>query len=253
MIFPTEAGHWYKPDGEPAYTVLSTKGEPRDTTLRDARKYDYGPSVTTILQLVRSAGLEVWKQKNLLLAALTLPRKDDETLDEFAQRVIDDADKQRADAAMNGRLIHGSVELAMCGQWFPQAHAPHVKGVLGLLTELFPDATWRAERSFYRDGYGGKVDLFSEDPPIVVDFKAKDFEADKKPARMAFPNYGMQLAAYGHGVGLSNPRMFNFFISTRVPGLVLFHEWENGDDLLKQFLTLFEYWKLDKNYTPPTG
>jgi hypothetical protein len=37
-LFSPDAAHWYQRDGQPLHTVLSAKGEPRPTTLRDARK-----------------------------------------------------------------------------------------------------------------------------------------------------------------------------------------------------------------------
>lgn len=33
-----ESGHWYDFDGDARHTILSAKGEPRPTTLRDAKK-----------------------------------------------------------------------------------------------------------------------------------------------------------------------------------------------------------------------
>jgi hypothetical protein len=70
---PSESGHWYKKDGSPAYTTIGKTGE-RATTLRDARKLGLLPSVTTINGMLSKAGLDTWKQQQVLLAALTLPR-----------------------------------------------------------------------------------------------------------------------------------------------------------------------------------
>ena len=46
-----ESGHWYTRSGEPMYTVKANNGQQRNTTLRDARKYDLVPSVTTIINV----------------------------------------------------------------------------------------------------------------------------------------------------------------------------------------------------------
>ena len=73
----SESGHWYKKDGSPAYTTLGKTGE-RATTLRDARKLGLLPSTTGIIRQLSSAGLDLWKQQQVLLAALTLPRLADE-------------------------------------------------------------------------------------------------------------------------------------------------------------------------------
>ena len=46
-----EGGHWYTRTGAPMYTVKGANGKERNTTLRDARKYDLVPLVTTILNV----------------------------------------------------------------------------------------------------------------------------------------------------------------------------------------------------------
>ena len=44
-----ENGHWYQKDGSPAYMIVGKNGKERPTTLRDARKLGFVPSVTTII------------------------------------------------------------------------------------------------------------------------------------------------------------------------------------------------------------
>ena len=85
---PSESGHWYTRTGEPMYQVKSNGGVLRNTTLRDARKYDLVPSVTTILNCAAKPGLEAWKQQQILLASLTLPKRDDDSLDQYDDRVL---------------------------------------------------------------------------------------------------------------------------------------------------------------------
>ena len=75
----SQAGHWYTRSGESAYTVIGKNGKERNTTLRDAREHSLVPSVTTILKCASSPGLEAWKQTQVLLSALTLPKRDGET------------------------------------------------------------------------------------------------------------------------------------------------------------------------------
>ena len=89
-----ESGHWYTRTGAPMYTVKANNGQQRNTTLRDARKYDLVPSVTTILNVAAKPGLEAWKQQQILLAALTLPKAENESIDAYAERVLEDSKKQ---------------------------------------------------------------------------------------------------------------------------------------------------------------
>jgi len=81
MIRAAESTHWYTREGVPMYTVEAKNGNQRPTTLRDARALDLVPSVTTVLNVAAKPGLEAWKQRQLLLAALTLPRSEDEAED----------------------------------------------------------------------------------------------------------------------------------------------------------------------------
>ena len=47
--FKSESGHWYTQEGEPMYTIVGANGKERNTTLRDAKKEGFVPSVTTII------------------------------------------------------------------------------------------------------------------------------------------------------------------------------------------------------------
>src|SRR6266576_1528215 len=95
----SESQHWYTRDGSPCYEVQAKNGNLRPATLADARKLDLVPSVSLILKCAAAPGLEQWKLRQMLHAALTLPRHDGETLDEFSERVISDSQEQGKKAA----------------------------------------------------------------------------------------------------------------------------------------------------------
>ena len=84
-----ESVHWYRQDGAPQYTVKAKDGSDRPTTLRDARKMDLVPSVTTILKVAAKPGLEQWKLEQMLLSALTLPRAQDEQEKAYIARIVE--------------------------------------------------------------------------------------------------------------------------------------------------------------------
>ena len=109
-LFNPENAHWYRRDGEPLHSVLSTKGEPRPTTLRDARKLGLLPSVTNVLGVINKPELVEWKMTQAVLAALTLPRMDGEELGVFAKRVVEDAQGQMKGAAEFGSAFHAGAE-----------------------------------------------------------------------------------------------------------------------------------------------
>jgi len=246
----SEAGHWYDRTGSSQYTIVGANGKERNTTLRDARKFGYLPSVSAILKVAASPGLEKWKRDNLLMAALTLPKIEGETVDEFAERVEKDANDQATKARDLGTAIHASLENAF-GQLgdYPADHEPYVVAVTDSLFNHFGHVSWSAEKSFASAlGYGGKIDLHND--KIVIDFKTSAFDDAAK--KEGYPEHIMQLVAYGEGLGLKDYRIANVFVSTSTPGLVKIVEYteEQKRTAWRKFLCLLNYWMFDKGYFP---
>lgn len=244
---PSESLHWYTRAGEPAYEVEAANGGRRPTTLRDARKLVLVPSVTGIIRCAASPGLELWKQEQVLLAALTLPRKKGETEPEYIARIFEDSGEQARRAAKKGTEIHAAVQGHYEG--IPQTDDtwPYVKAACEKVEDVFGKQTWVAERSFAHPlGYGGKVDLSC--PLAVVDFKTKEFGPDYK--RLNWDEHLMQLAACRHGLVLPHARCANIYISTSHPGLAAEYEW--SEEELEQGWSMFEallaYWKAKNGY-----
>ena len=105
-----EGGHWYDVAGEARHTILSAKGEPRPTTLRDAKKFGWFPSVTTVMKVLAAPELDRWKQQQVLMASLTLPRNEGELDEQYCARIMEDAFQQVDDAADLGTRIHQALE-----------------------------------------------------------------------------------------------------------------------------------------------
>ena len=82
----SEGGHWYDREGEPRYTIIGTNGKERNTTLRDAKKEGYVPSVTTIIDILDKPSLNTWKINKALEASVNLERLKDETDSSFIYR-----------------------------------------------------------------------------------------------------------------------------------------------------------------------
>jgi len=245
----SEAGHWYSRDGYSQYTIIGANGKERNTTLRDARKFGYLPSVSAILKVAASPGLEKWKRDNLLMAALTLPKIEGETVDEFAERVEKDANDQATKARDLGTEIHASLEKFYMNESFTTKHFEFVHGAALAITDHFGNQEWNAEKSFASAlGYGGKIDLHND--KIVIDFKTSAFDDAAK--KEGYPEHIMQLVAYGEGLGLKDYRIANVFVSTSTPGLVKIVEYteEQKRTAWRKFLCLLNYWMLDKGYFP---
>ena len=240
-----ESTHWYDRDGKPAYTVIGKNGRERATTLRDARELNLYPSVTTIIGVAAKPSLENWKVDQALMAALTLPQGEDESLDDFIKRAKQDAKEQGIKAAQKGTEIHAQIEAGFSGK-----DSPAYQSVRDELDKLFPGRDWIAEGSFASDlGFGGKIDLYSQD--IFVDFKTKDGLPDKAPM---YDEHGMQLSAYAQGMSISQPQRLSIFIDRNDPTKVLSHLWdtETHQKHLDMFLSLLAYWQSSKGYKPCT-
>jgi hypothetical protein len=228
------------------YTVDAAKGGQRPTTLRDARKLDLVPSVTTVLNIAAKPGLTIWLQRQVLLAALTLPRLSDEPEEVFIERIIEDAKAQTKAAADAGTDIHASIQAHYDGS-SPTRHQEHVLGCAKTLLDAFGMQGWISERAFAHElGFGGKVDLHA--PGFVVDIKTKEFTDPTKVD--AYDEHLMQLSAYRVGLGMPDARCANVFVSRSVPGLSVLVEWsqEDLDRGWKMFAALLNFWQLKNQH-----
>ena len=205
----SESGHWYTKSGESAYTVRGANGQERNTTLRDARKLGLLPSVTTINGMLSKAGLDTWKQQQVLLAALTLPRLPDEPEADWLARVMQDSKATGREAAERGTAIHAIIQSWFEGVYMPEK-PPYINTIVDTLNNAFGSQLWLSERSFGHPlGYGGKCDLMAK-AGFVVDFKTKDTDLDKVDV---YFEHEMQLAAYREGLGVPNARCAIVFVN----------------------------------------
>lgn len=242
----SDSGHWYTKDGVPAYTVIGKNGKERNTNLRDARELNLVPSVTTIINVAAKPALTAWLQRQVLMAALTLPRRQDETEDEYIDRIMRDSKEEGRSAADAGTDIHAAIQASFEGKDIGR-HQEHVKAVKNALLTHFGDVKWVAERAFAHDlGFGGKSDLYSAD--AVVDIKSKEFTDPEKVE--AFDEHLMQLAAYRVGLGVHKAKCCNIFVSRNVPGLVSVKHWTETEVQKgwAMFSNLLEFWQTKNKY-----
>jgi hypothetical protein len=246
--FAAQSGHWYRPDGKPAYEIEGANGRLRPTTLRDARKLGLYPSVTTILKAAAAPGLERWKIGNAILSALTLPRSEGESDESYIDRIVRDSEEQARKARDTGTEIHGAIEKHYLGRmhdddpWTAHAYAAREE-----VEKWAGPVTWDAERSFSsRLGYGGKLDLSCDG--FLVDFKTTDKPLD---GLKLWPDHRRQLAAYRMGLWMPKARCAICYASSAAPGARLI---ELGQDELVQgwdeFRALLEFWRAANNYFP---
>ena len=198
----SESGHWYLPDGSPAYRTIGKNGKERNTTVKDARGLGLLPSVTTIIGCAnKGEGLQRWLQEQAILAALTLPRLEGESEEDWLSRVVSDSKETAKQAAERGTHIHGIIEAFYEGVYIPEL-PPYVRAVESVINEHFGQQLWVSEKSFAYGGFGGKCDLVAKSG-FVVDFKTTEKDLDKLDY---YFDHQMQLAAYRQGFEMPNAK-----------------------------------------------
>jgi hypothetical protein len=261
--------HWYTNTGAPMYTIVGANGKERNTTLRDARKLNLVPSVTTVMSVEDKPGLLVWMKNQILEAAVRKPFVESEyDADFWKSMILQESEQIGKKAAEKGSIIHDGLE-----QFYKTGSFKNVKEITGnydlkdfvypvieFMEESFPGVQWISEESFCSElGFGGKVDMYSPQG-MVLDFKTKDTADIKK--MIAYDQHHMQTAAYDTGlyekgafIGI-NPddiRRYNLFISTHVPGLITLTESTDFAREWGMFLDLLSFWQKKNNYVPNIG
>lgn len=246
-----ESGHWYDKDGEARHTILSAKGEPRPTTLRDARKFGWFPSVTTVMKVLAAPELDRWKQQQVLMASLTLPRNPDETDEVYCARIMEDAFKQVSDAADLGTNIHAALENHFQGIPYHSEMEPYVA----------PVREWCAKNNvkFLKHelrlvntevGYAGTTDALVEvnGELHVLDYKSRKTKPDYKIT--PYSKEPMQISAYANIVGAK--KGCNLYISTTEPGRIgeAFYDEETISREYEAFKLVVALWQHQNKYKP---
>lgn len=254
----SESGHWYDREGNPAYSVTAKNGQQRATTLRDARSLNLCPSVSGIISVAAKPGLDIWKQQNVLLAALTLPRETGEPEQAWLERVMMDAKQSSRVAADRGTAIHATIQAFFEGALIPES-MPMCRPVEEAIKTHFGELLLLPELSFAHPlGYGGKADLIAKSrhdfDGVVIDIKTKETEDISKAE--IYSEHGMQLAAYRMGFGMPKARCANVFVGYKmVNGITQFtgvkvveHEPADLDRYWLMFTKLLEFWQLKNNH-----
>ncbi len=267
-------GHYYTKDGQPAHTQPTKKGaksETRPTDIRDARKLGLFPSVTTIFEVKKDAGLSRWIEDQLIEACYRCAPTQD-TLGEYNAFIREEAGKGVEAARQLGELGHAALE-SFFGDGFyedcqvvvmiaPMPLSALVRPALDAIGRLDIEPFAVEKRLVNRDyGYAGTTDLLwdrrNDSTAGVMDFKFKK----SKPGKPAFDstNHAMQLAAYyqaywGAALDYEIPdfaRGYNVLISTTEIGRVDILE-RTPDALRKAwrgFKAVLNLWEYENDYS----
>lgn len=251
--------HWYSTSGEPTYTVVGKNGKERPTTLADARKLNLWPSVTTVMQVKSSPGLNVYFQNQLLEAAWNTRKG--KSFEAWRGKVIPASKEHSKNASERGTEVHDSLEKYYLGQPIGSGNEALVEPVVKFLEERFPGVEWVAEASFTHPlGFGGKVDLHSPDHKIVLDFKTKNKPKEEIEKLRAYDEHHMQSAAYAEGLfpeAAHEVERYNLFVGYEVDdeGKLIFTglKLTESTDFYREwgmFAALLDFWQFSNNYWP---
>ena len=254
----SESGHWYDRQGNPAYSVIGKNGQQRPTTLRDARSLDLCPSVSGIISVAAKPGLDTWKQQQVLLAALTLPRKEGEPEKDWLDRVMMDSKQTGRVAADRGTAIHAIIQSFFEGALIPES-MQICRPVEEAIKTHFGELLLLPELSFAHPlGYGGKADLVAKArhpfDGVVIDIKTKETEDISKAD--IYSEHKMQLAAYRRGFNMNVARCANVFVGYKMvngnPSFtgvkVVEHDTDDIDTHWLMFTKLLEFWQLKNKH-----
>ncbi len=258
LVTAEKPAHYYRQEGGvwmPFYEIESANGKGlRQVTLRDARKVLAVPSVTNVLNILARPWLEAWKATQYIEAALTLPRLDNEPLDAYAQRVVEDAEAKSAVARDFGTRIHKAIE-----QNLTQPIASLDKDIEPFMdlvqawmnvniVEIYAAETIVGNKAL---GYAGRLDLFcglKGHGRALIDFKTQGIKNGKPPN--FYTDWARQLAAYRHASDYEVNNIVSVVIDSTKPQTPFVQAWPETDRYWMAFQHCLAIWKDEKDYDP---
>lgn len=245
--------HWYTKDGQPQH----------DADLRRARKEFLFPSVTSVLQTIAKPSLDVWKQNQAILAALTLPRIEGESDDSFAKRVVEDSKQHSLKAMEFGTRIHAGCEAIAIngaltveeGELYSDCIA-HLQHFQRWKDENISEVIAVEKIVVHEElGYAGKVDLIAVHKThglCVIDMKTQGIKDGKKAT--FYDEWLWQLIAYSWAIEpeAQAPKLVSVAINSTKAEPVIEKVWpvEEYADAWEIFKSALTIWKLSRGYDP---
>lgn len=254
-----ENAHWYTLDGKPSHTREAKNGNIRSTTIRDARKDNLFPSVTSVLNILSKDGLEKWKQRNILAAAWDM-REYAGDFELWLDSVVSASFAKQKTSMDFGTAWHEMAWRHVTGQGveLDDTLKPFYEYFLQWF-EANVTAVVQAESVVvHNSGFAGTRDIvfLHRDYPdhvIVGDYKTQDVKPKYGPK--AWPEHCLQLAAYGHCTihGCNLPvKTMNIIIDNNAPATLTEHPWsdEEYENGWEDFQNCLKLWQSRKNYKP---
>ena len=242
-----QSNRWYFKDGSVCFEIQKADGKGmRKPTIKDARLLDLVPSVTTVANIIKYTGLEIWKDNQILEAAWK-NRADDITFEAWTEKILEQADEVSSTAATTGGDIHDAIDHYLKTGKF--------EGKYEAWQRSFFD--WWRKQDWYEKlekmlteqhiptdfGYGGRFDIWVE-PNIVIDIKTQDSKG--KPFNF-YRSWGRQLSAYAQA--LKADRLISVVLDSKEPTKIGSCEWSKEYPvLLEEFKATLLLWGSENNW-----
>ncbi len=267
-------GHYYTRDGKSAHTQKTkpgAKNPTRPTTIKDAKALGLFPSVTGITSVLSSPQLQRWREKMIVEACYNVSPSAHETLEEYADFILERAFERVKDAQDIGTKIHAILEDVYSGKGYDKEEGlvfptsgetvPAARVIEPVIqaVEALNIVPKECEAVVVNEklGYAGTTDLpfVSKDGTAlgILDYKTKK----TKPGEAIYPSetYPMQIAAYveAYWGGIGDAAIgHNLFVSTTEPGRVEVVTY--GAERLREEMETFKHclaiWRARNGYDP---
>lgn len=256
-----KASHWYTRKGDAVHEVdKSSSGDgTRPTNVSDARKLDLLPSVTNILGVLDKPQLNEWKQEQAVLASLTLPRLPGESLDDFAKRVVKDAQEHSKQAADIGTKIHKACEdYIKTGSQDDPEMTKYVDALISWM-EDYGVTIVESEKRIVGPDYAGTADILAmiDGERVLIDIKSQDVKVKElkrgiEPAPVFYEDWSYQLEAYAMASDHRQDKIGNLIIDRRKPSQFYYKIWTPDERTAawEAFKAAKIIWKIKKRYDP---
>jgi hypothetical protein len=276
---------YFGPDGRPCLELTGKNGKKRsprktdvgsfglvrnveklddyetNTTLRDARILGLYPSVTNVNSVIKSPGLDSYKDEQMFLACVTTPRPSNFSDEEFAEICRLEANQHRKDAADLGTDCHillsdigGQLKATgkLVGEHIAHDLWPYVNEWIQYAIDHKVKIIEVEKTVVSPLGYAGTIDLIAEinGRIMLIDFKTRNCKG-KKP--VVYRQQVKQLAAYA--AAYNKPvTCANVFLDTDPNNIGAMTIKEFEPDTISRaydaFLDTFAVWQDENRFNP---
>jgi hypothetical protein len=259
-ITETGGAHYYTQTGAPRYGA----------TLREARKHNYFPSITTILKAWPQGYLADWIAFELLKARHNNPPKGaaakpvlpgEEITPEqkkYFREVLEKSHAIRDEAASRGNAIHDGGEAMLLGKKWNTKDAS-LQRLRAWFDEFLEGEPYWTERSLTNIDLkiagraDGLIKTKGDERPLLLDFKGRGFDHGPRKGWKAkrYSKDLVQLAFYASTM-TDPPRIANLYIHREGECPVEFAEYtdEEREKAFEMVRHIVAIWYFEKRYSP---